>query len=393
MVKKTTMLKTITTAAVMVGAAAVLIGCSGTVRRSGIINESAGTKNENTEMDGMDPWEVLKKAPKADGGNKLVSKTSLDSVLALAGIGMSSEAGRADIEKFTGIRLTEGALRQHSADLNNDVVKSANGIFVSNDYELSEDFADLAQRIGMAAKGYHSKEEGLEAVNDFVSTNTDGMIKQAIESSKEVKEVMLVNTLYFDGLWDFIWDSEELAPFYGNKKTEEATLFQKDMSSYYEEDDWYGIRLDYKGGRYSMYAAIPKKNNSNPESKMTKERFKALFQNEVFAEARIFFPAFTFETTSMDMTGIVKDMCPGAFKKLDLVASNSAKLDNILQKTKIEVTKEGTRAAAVTVGNVITDSIMMSEPKEIRFDHPFVFAIIDTETGADLFNGVLKTIP
>lgn len=393
MVKKMTISKTITAAAVVaVAAVSILGGCSGAASRTDTFNSSAGSGNEAAGTGGVDPWDILKEVPETGDGNKLVSKTSLDSALSLAGMGMSSGAGKADIETFTGIKLTEDGLRRHNVALNNDMVKSANGIFVSDDYMLSEDFAGLAQKIGMAAEGYRSKKEGMEAVNNFVNTNTDGMIKQGVTSLDEIKDVMLVNTLYFDGLWDFTWDSEEQVPFYGIKKRTKTTFFRKNMDSYYEADGWYGIKLDYEGGRYSMYAAMPKKGSKNPESRMTNEQFQNLFQNEVFADVRIFFPAFTFDTGCMDLTELVKEMCQGAFSKLNLVAGNSARLDSILQKAKIEVTKEGTRAAAVTIGAAEVTSVRPSEPKEIRFDHPFVFAITDTETGEDLFNGALKTI-
>ena len=335
---------------------------------------------------GADAWSLLNGVSDDESGNKLFSKTSLDSVLALVGMGMDSEAGMKDIEAFTGLELTEKSLKVYQASLNTESVKSANGMFVSDQFVVDPDFSVLAEGLGMTAENYGSAAEGMDLINAFVNSNTDGMIPKLVESEQDVKDVALVNTLYFNDLWDFEWTDETTAPFYADGAEKDATFLAKTFDSYYENDDWYGMKFSYKDGDYAMYAAIPKDGNMNPS--ITEKEFDDLFAAPIRSEANVFFPTFKYET-SMDLTGLVREKCPGVFEPLSILQGEDAVVDTIMQKAKIEVTKEGTRASAATGATIRTTAAIIEPPAEIRFDHPFLFAITDETTGGDLFVGLM----
>jgi serine protease inhibitor len=60
-------------------------------------------------------------------------------------------------------------------------------------------------------------------------------------------------------------------------------------------------------------------------------------------------------------------------------------LDVVKQKSFVKVDEEGTEAAAVTGGVMVT-----SMPPEIRLDRPFLFALRERFSGTILFLGVLN---
>ena len=66
----------------------------------------------------------------------------------------------------------------------------------------------------------------------------------------------------------------------------------------------------------------------------------------------------------------------------------------MIHKTHIELDRCGTKAAAVTAVIVDKASSMPveKEKKNVDLDHPFVYAIIDTESGIPLFIGTVKTV-
>ena len=67
-------------------------------------------------------------------------------------------------------------------------------------------------------------------------------------------------------------------------------------------------------------------------------------------------------------------------------------ISRVLHKTHIEVDKDGTKAAAVTVIGVKCTSAGPAEnPINLFFDRPFVFMIADNETGMPIFVGTLAT--
>jgi serpin B len=57
----------------------------------------------------------------------------------------------------------------------------------------------------------------------------------------------------------------------------------------------------------------------------------------------------------------------------------------VVQRVYLSVAEKGTEAAAATGIGVVGTGAMAPPPLSIRFDHPFLFLIRDTQTGAILF--------
>ena len=69
-------------------------------------------------------------------------------------------------------------------------------------------------------------------------------------------------------------------------------------------------------------------------------------------------------------------------------------ISKVIHKTFIEVDREGTRAAAVTAITLDTcNAIEVSNPPMyITLDRPFVYAIVDNETGLPVFLGCVNQL-
>ena len=69
-------------------------------------------------------------------------------------------------------------------------------------------------------------------------------------------------------------------------------------------------------------------------------------------------------------------------------------ISDVLHKTHIELDRNGTKAAAATavVMEKASAAPVQKQKITVTLDHPFVYAIIDTETGIPLFIGVLKQL-
>jgi serpin B len=64
-------------------------------------------------------------------------------------------------------------------------------------------------------------------------------------------------------------------------------------------------------------------------------------------------------------------------------------ISGVFHKSWGEVNEEGTEAAAATAVAVETRAAVAKRPPEFRADHPFLFLIRDTRSGAVLFLGRL----
>ena len=76
------------------------------------------------------------------------------------------------------------------------------------------------------------------------------------------------------------------------------------------------------------------------------------------------------------------------------ISNTPTRVNSILQKTKLELDENGTKAAAVTA--IMTEAMAMSPNnqvvKEVELTRPFAFAIYDNVNDEMLFMGKVVTV-
>jgi serpin B len=85
------------------------------------------------------------------------------------------------------------------------------------------------------------------------------------------------------------------------------------------------------------------------------------------------------------------DVFEADFSRMASSSYENIFIDEVLHKTFISVDELGTRAGAVTMVAAAGGGAAQ-DPKVVRLDRPFVFAIIDTATNLPLFIGTLLTV-
>ena len=78
--------------------------------------------------------------------------------------------------------------------------------------------------------------------------------------------------------------------------------------------------------------------------------------------------------------------------KADLTKMSKAKafVSMVLQKAKIEVDEEGSKAAAVTVIETAPTAVAPSKPILFHANRPFMYAIVEHSTGTIFFMGTYQ---
>ena len=113
-----------------------------------------------------------------------------------------------------------------------------------------------------------------------------------------------------------------------------------------------------------------------------------------YVDADLWLPRFTCENKRIHLEESLQELgIEKAFEEpwLQLFDSNNSNsgISTLFQSTKIAVDEEGTEAAAVTVATMDATAVLASH---ITFhcDHPFLYTITETSTGAILFAGVFR---
>jgi serpin B len=260
---------------------------------------------------------------------------------------------------------------------------------VLRDYDATIERRDLSTR------------DFVDVFNAWAKEKTEGMIPKVIETPlPDTTVFLLANATYFHGLW--------LLPF-NSTKTQQRDFVLRDGSlrsvpmmeqvatvSYLVRPGYRVARLPYRTGKTAMYVVLP---DSGAKIDPSVLPFIGSSTADSVAHApmsqlRIVLPRFTgshtedllktmqslgvralFECGIADLKGMLRD------NKHELCVGMAA------QSARIEVTEEGTKAAAVTAVVGITTTSMPPPPIPFIVNRPFFFVVRDEVYGVDLFVG------
>lgn len=241
-------------------------------------------------------------------------------------------------------------------------------------------------------------------INEWVRTNTDGIIRKTIDSIPDTAVFYLINATVFDAEWETVYEKYQVSDgtftsYTGARRT--ARMMRSDEHKYISGDGVTGFMKYYSGGRYALAALLPDADIDGFIDGLDGETLRALISGAEGGIVHATMPRFSFGS---DYENEMRDaLCAigltDAFSaRADFSAlgatenADAAYIASVIHKTDITVDERGTRAGAVTVIRGDTMSADPSHAKTVTLDRPFVFAIVDTETNFPIFMGVVTDI-
>ena len=277
----------------------------------------------------------------------------------------------------------------------------ANSIWFRDGLTVEKDFLQKnADYYKAAAYKSDFDEQTVEDINNWVRNNTDGMIDKLIEQINSDVMMYLINTVCFDAEWKEIYKAEKVQEgefTASNGSKQKVNFMNSNESSYLDDGKAIGFIKPYAYG-YSFVALLPNEDVSIDDyiSSLTGERFLNLLKNKVSCSVDAYLPKFTYEY-EIRMNDVLKAQgMPDAFdaEKADFTRidkSGGLYIGEVLHKTFIAVDETGTRAGAATKVEMLKNGAPL-DPKVVRLDRPFVYAIIDSATNLPLFIGTVTSI-
>ncbi|HKY63368.1 MAG TPA: serpin family protein [bacterium] len=242
-------------------------------------------------------------------------------------------------------------------------------------------------------------------VNSWVSEKTRGKITEILrnEDIKPDTILILVNALYFKGLWSKPFDKAQTLDRdfqfpAGTKKT--PMMHQTGSYRYAETPAYQAMQLPYGAGRLRLTLVLPAKNTSLGAwmQGLDAKAWGDLRQAMESRPGRIALPKFKVEYGVELLKPLAALGMAPAFggqaefgKIADLGAGQRLYISDVRHKTFVELNEEGTEAAAVTsIGMRATGMPPPPKPPfEMVVDRPFFIAIEDQQTGLILFMGAV----
>jgi len=349
--------------------------------------------------------------------NYMFSPLSIKMALALAANGASGKT-QAEILNAIGISnlddfnaLSEELIKRYSQT---DVLRLniANSIWINKDktsQNFSDDFKNTANGFYDADVKSVNNSNAVEEINSWVSEKTNKKIPKIVESADDFW-AMIVNAIYFRGLWDSEFSEAATKPdifnnadgtektidfmnktrWFSYAETESAKILEMpyknrfDMVS--ESGEFIG-RMTYDDLDVSMYLVLPDSDIDVEKvlsSAINNEKFKTTYVKMSMPKFKIEYQT-NLNEMLMDM-GIrtAFDEHNADFK--NMFDAGNMWFTNTLHKTYISVDEKGTEAVAVTAIHMAGTSLP-PEPIELKFNKPFYFAIRDNISGETLFMG------
>lgn len=249
-----------------------------------------------------------------------------------------------------------------------------------------------------------SPESVRQTINAWVEKQTNNKIKDLIGPGmlSATTRLVLTNAIYFKGNWQdsFEEDSTQKEEFHlSSSQWVMAPLMHRTGSySYYDGGTFQELELPYTGDEMSMVVLLPKETDGLPAlEKLFTSSAASNWLGKLEPEDKVIltFPRFTmtqeFElSSSLSAMGMAQAFSNGADFS-GMTGKPDFTISAAIHKAYIDVNEKGTEAAAAT-GIVMRATAMRApfpEPPPIVFraDHPFLFLIRDTKTGAILFMG------
>lgn len=244
-------------------------------------------------------------------------------------------------------------------------------------------------------------------INNWAKQYTNGMIDTMLEEPIPAGTVMyLINALVFDAKWQTEYEKDQISdrPFTSLNGVESTVdMMHSEEGTYLSVGGGQGFAKPYKGGQYSFVGLLPEagENVYDFAASLTGQDWVDMWESRVGAAVYVRIPEFTYDS-DMELTSVLEAMgMTNLFDsaKADLSGIGSSALGNlycsgVYQKTYIEVNRNGTKAAALTwATNDECSAAVPLEPKYVYLDRPFVYAIVDNQTGLPLFLGVVTDLP
>jgi serine protease inhibitor len=237
--------------------------------------------------------------------------------------------------------------------------------------------------------------KSVDIINDWVSGNTEGKIKEILTEIPPEIVMLLINAIYFNGDWtaQFDPDNTHNEPFYlsDGTTTECKMMEQENTVRFLATEDFSAIELPYGDGDFSMVILLP---NQGVEldaviDLFSDENWNTWIASFYEADLQLKIPKFELEY-EIKLNDVLKALGMSIAFDGDLAdftginRDGNLYIDFVKHKTYVRVDEEGTEAAAVTVVGI---GVTGGPSPSFVVDRPFAFVIRESHSGTLLFMG------
>ncbi|MBQ8896288.1 MAG: hypothetical protein IJY88_05805 [Clostridia bacterium] len=339
------------------------------------------------------------------GKNNCVSPASAFYVLGMAANGAHGNTLQEMIDTLCGTDIYSlNAFMKHYKELyTNDLYQTAsiNGaMWFDSDVSIDKGFLNTNKEYYKmnAYKTVMNDGTALESINEWINRKTYGLIPRMLDNLNPGTDIVMASTVYFESSWNnkfsLLEGTQNFTSSDGKIKQVEMMIGSADK--YLENGHCKGFIKDYgEKGKFKFIALLPNENISLKMllGSLNSQEYRKLLSNASYIDTNVTMPLFEC-TARLELTDTLKKMgIKDAFDAQNAnfyrLTDSNLSLSNVYQDVTISVHEKGTLAASATIITT-PGATPPSETKELIFDKPFLYMIIDNETKLPMFIGTVE---
>src|ERR1017187_8817632 len=292
----------------------------------------------------------------------------------------------------------------------NVILTTANALWYRQSAQIKSSFVEANQKFfssTVKALDFGNVPAAEAEINQWASDQTHGRITGIANGMIDpiYTDLVLANAIYFKGKWLDPFDAKltKERPFHpASGVAKNLPMMEMSKKFTYRKGSGYqAVRLPYMGYDLAMYVFLPDPGSSPAKllqilngdtwRRVTMPGFSG-------HDGQMVLPKFKLENTFEMNKPLVALGMKSAFNqtKADFsrMFSDLHYISEVRQKAFVEVSEEGTEAAAVTAMQIESMGIEMNPPPpfEMIVDRPFLFAIVVARSEMILFMGVVNDL-
>jgi len=300
--------------------------------------------------------------------------------------------------------------RRINANDSGYTLSTANALWVDSGLSLLDNYEALVHDTYLARADNldfrTAPEEARQTINHWVKQKTAGKIVDLIPVGHvdSLTRLVLTNAIYFNGTWrktfdpsltrdeDFFTEDGRAVKVPMMRQDDDETRF-----NYLETGGLQVLEMPYAGGRLSVMILLPHDQDiASLERSLSSEDLDRWRDSLEERRVDVYLPRFKLKANYF-LAEILADLgMPTAFSNMaDFTGISPDRplfISQVIHQAYVDVNEQGTEAAAATAVEMAECIGAVEEPEIpiFRADHPFLFLIVDDETGCILFLGRLS---
>uniref|UniRef100_A0A8C0F6H9 Serpin domain-containing protein n=1 Tax=Bubo bubo TaxID=30461 RepID=A0A8C0F6H9_BUBBB len=293
-------------------------------------------------------------------------------------------------------------LIQISKPSDNYSLSFASRLYAEETYPILPEYLQCVQELnkgGLESISFQTAaDQARELINSWVESQTNGMIKDILQPSSvdPQTEMVLVNAIYFKGMWEKAFKDEDTqeVPFRMTEQESKPVQMMYQIGSFkvavMASEKMKILELPYASGELSMLIMLPDDVSGleQLETAITFEKLMEWTSSSIKEErkTKVYLPRMKIEEkynlTSVLMALGITDLFSSSANLSGISSAESLKMSEAIHEAFVEIYEAGSEVAGSTEAGVEVTSV-----SEFRVDHPFLFLIKHNPTNIILFFG------